>query len=162
VSSPPASCSGLFVAVNPIAPAEHPGAFTFPIGGGTLALSPGVAASGLKTDGALELIQIGGGQIFARELELDLSDSLANGESQLILAGSGPGPDQGGALFGLGAGAFTTEPAARTIANIGAPLTLEAGVAQAFNEAFCKPIGKPDAFAAGETFGTISFTAQAE
>jgi hypothetical protein len=157
-----AKLQSLFVALNPIAPAEHPGAFTFPIGGGTLALSPGIPASGLKTNGALELIQVGGGQFFARELELDLSDSVANGESQLVLASSAPGPNQGGAIFGLAAGALTTEPAARTIALTGAPLTLQPGTAQAMNEAFCKPIGKPDAFAAGETFGTISFIAQAE
>jgi hypothetical protein len=157
-----AKLQSLFVAVNPIAPAEHPGAFTFPIGGGTLALAPGLPASGLKTNGALELIQIGGGQFFVRELELDLSDAVADGESQLILAASAAGPNQGGAIFGLGTGAFATEPAARTISSTGAALTLEPGVAQAMNEAFCKPIGRPDAFSAGETFGSVSFVAQAE
>jgi hypothetical protein len=157
-----AKLAGLFVAVNPIAPAEHPGAFTLPIGGGTLALAPGIPASGLKTNGALEFIQVGGGQVFARELELDSSDSVANGESQLVLSGAAPGANQGGAVFGLGASAPTTEPAARTIALAGLPLTLEAGTAQAFNEAFCRSIKKPDAFAAGETLGQVSFTAQAE
>jgi hypothetical protein len=157
-----AKLQGLFVAVNPIAPAEHPGAFTFPIGGGTLALGPGVSASGLETGGALELIQVGGGQFFARELELNLSDSVANGESQLVLAASGSGPIQGGAIFGLGVGSFTTEPAARTLTLTGASLTLEPGAAQAFNEAFCKPIGKPSAFSPGENFGSIGFTAWAE
>lgn len=157
-----AKLQSLFVAVNPIAPAEHRGAFSFPIGGGTLALAPAVPASGLKTDGALELIQVGGGQVFARELELDLSGSLVDGESQLILASSGPGPNQGGAIFGLGSGTITTQPTARTIADAGSPLTLQAGIAQAMNEAFCAPLKKPDAFSAGETFGTIVFTAQAE
>jgi hypothetical protein len=154
--------SSLFVAVNPIAPAEHPGAFSFPIGGGTLALGPGIPASGLKTNGALEFIQVGGGQVFARELELDLAGSVANGESQLVLASSGPGPNQGGAVFGLGAAALTTEPTTRSLSVAGLPLTLEPGTAQAFNEAFCAPIKKPDAFAAGETLGQVSFTAQAE
>jgi hypothetical protein len=157
-----AKLQGLFLAVNPIAPAEHPGAFTFPIGGGTLALGPGVSASGLKTGGALELIQVGGGQFFARELELNLSDSVADGESQLILAASGPGPDQGGAIFGLGVGSFSTEPTDRSLSAVGLPLTLGPGTAQDFNEAFCKPIGKPDAFDAGETLGSIAFTAWAE
>jgi hypothetical protein len=157
-----AKLGSLFVAVNPIAPAEHPGAFTFPIGGGTLALSAGVAATGLKTNGAIELIQVGGGQIFARELEFDLSGSVVAGESQLVLAASGPGPNQGGPIFGLAAGAFTTEPTARTLALSAAPLTLEASTAQAMNEAFCAPIHRPNAFAAGEAFGTVSFVAQAE
>jgi hypothetical protein len=35
-------------------------------------------------------------------------------------------------------------------------------LAAAFNEAFAKPIGKPDVFHAGEPLGTISFTAQAQ
>jgi hypothetical protein len=157
-----AKLAGLFASVSPIAPAEHPGAFTFPIGGGTLALAPGISAAGLKTNGALEFIQVGGGQFFARELEFDLSDSLANGESQLVLATSGPGPNQGGAIFGLAGGAFTTEPSTRKVALTGGMLTLEASSAQALNEAFAKPLGRPDAFAAGEIFGTIGFTAQAE
>jgi hypothetical protein len=157
-----AKLAGLFVAINPVFPTEHPGAFDFPIGGGTLALSAGIPASGLKTNGALEFIQVGGGQVFARELELDLSDSVANGEWQLVLSGAPPGPNQGGAVFGLGAATPTTEPAARTIAVAGLPLTLEAGTAQAFNEAFAKPLKKPDAFAAGETLGTINFAAQVE
>jgi hypothetical protein len=154
--------AGLFVAVNPVSPAEHPAAFTFPIGGGTLALSPGIPAGGLKTDGALEFIQVGGGQFFARELEVDLSDAVANGESQLVLSSSGPGPDQVGPIFGLGAATPMTEPAARTIGVAGLPLTLEPGTAQAFNEAFCVPIHKPNMFSAGETLGTVTFTAQAE
>jgi hypothetical protein len=151
----------LFVAVNPIAPAEHPGAFTFPIAGGTLALGPGIPASGLKTEGALEFIQVGGGQFFARQLEIDLSDQVANGESQLALAASGPGPNQSGSIFGVGTVGIVTSTN-RTIAVTGAPLTLEPTTAQAFNEAFAKPIGKADVFAAGETLGTISFTAQAQ
>ncbi|HTT94613.1 MAG TPA: hypothetical protein VMF55_08065 [Solirubrobacterales bacterium] len=157
-----AKLASLFVAVNPIAPAEHPGAFTLPIGGGTLALGPGVPANGLKTKGAIELIQVGGGQVFLRELEFALSASVVNGESQLVLAASGPGPNQAGAIFGLGAGTFSTEPATRALALGGAPLTLEPSTAQAMNEAFCAPIHKPDAFAAGETFGSLSFSAGAE
>ncbi len=133
-----------------------------PIGGGSLALGPGVVASGLKTNGALELIQVGGGQFFARQLEFDLSDSVANGESQLVLSGAAPGPNQGGALFGLGAVTPTAEPTVRTIAVAGLPLTLKPATAQSFDEAFCSPIHKPDMFSAGETLGTVSFTAQAE
>jgi hypothetical protein len=157
-----AKLSGLFVAVNPVFPTERPGAFTFPIGGGILALSPSIPASGLKTNGALEFIQVGGGQFFARELEVDLSDAVANGESQLVLSSSGPGPDQGGSVFSLGATTPTTEPTARTIGVAGLVLSLEPGTAGAFNEAFCVPIHKPNMFSAGETLGTMTFTAQAE
>jgi hypothetical protein len=155
-----AKLASLFVAVNPIFPTEHPGAFTLPIGAG--ALAPDAASGTLKTGGALEFIQVGGGQFFLRELEPDLGTHLANGESQLILAAGGPGPTAVGSLFGLGAGTASSEPAARTISLAGAALTLQAGVAQAFNEAFAKPQGKSNVFVAGETLGAITFTAQAE
>ena len=69
---------------------------------------------------------------------------------------------RGRAIFGLGLGSFTPEPAIRTLAFSGASLTLEPGAAQAFNEAFCMPIGRPSAFSAGETLGSIAFTAWAE
>ena len=41
-------------------------------------------------------------------------------------------------------------------------MTMQANLAQAFNEAFAKPLGKANVFAAGEPLGTVSFTAQAQ
>jgi hypothetical protein len=155
-----AKLGSFFVAVNPIFPGEHPGAFTFPIGGGVLA--PDGSAGLVKTTGGIEFIQVGGGQFFVKDLEPEIATATANAEYQLVLASSGPGPNQSGPLLGLGAGTFASEPAARTITETGAPLTLGATMAQGFNEAFCKPIGKPDSFAAGEVLGTIAYTATAE
>jgi hypothetical protein len=155
-----AKLAGLFVAVNPISPAEHPGAFTLPIGGGALPLSPGIPATGLKTNGAIEFVRLGGGQFFARELAIDLNGSVVGGETQLVPVASPPGPNQVGAIFSLGA--TTPTHTDRTITVTAAPLTLAAGTAQAFNEAFAKPFDTPDAFAAGELFGSISFSAQGE
>jgi hypothetical protein len=156
-----AKLQSLFVAVNPIAPAEHPGAFTFPIaGGGTLA--PDLSSGILKTSGAIEFIQVGGGQVFVREPEPELNGHVVNAESQLVLASSGPGPNQGGAVFGLASGTAGSDPANRRLSLAGAPLALEAATAQAFNEAFAKPQDKEDVFAAGEAVGTFVFTAQAE
>lgn len=40
--------------------------------------------------------------------------------------------------------------------------TARPATAQAMNEAFRTPIGRPDAFAAGEIFGSVGFTAEAE
>jgi hypothetical protein len=155
-----AKLASFFVAVNPIFPGEHPGAFTFPIGGGVLAPS---GLSGLvKTTGGLEFIQVGGGQFLIRDLEVDLTGAAANAEYQLVLASTGPGPNAAGPLLGLGAGAFSSEPAARTISESGAPLTLSQTVAQAFNEAFARPIDRPDSFTAGEVLGAISYAAVAE
>lgn len=105
---------------------------------------------------------VGRGQFFVKDLEPELATATANAEYQLVLASTGPGPNAAGPLLGLGAGAFAAEPTARTIAETGAALTLEPGIAQAMNEAFCKPIGRPDSFSAGETFGSISFAATAE
>jgi hypothetical protein len=155
-----AKLAGLFVAVNPIFPGERPGAFTFPIGGGVLA--PDGSSGLVKSTGGMEFIQVGGGQFFIRNLEPELATGQANAEYQLVLASTGPGPNAAGALLGLGAGAFAAEPAARTIGGSGAPLTLSAAVAQGFDEAFCKPLGKPDSFAAGEVLGTIAYTATGE
>jgi hypothetical protein len=151
----------VFVAVNPIFPAEHPGTFTFPIAGGG-SLAPDLTSGNLKTAGALEFIQIGGGQFFVRELEPELSGRIANAESQLVLASSGPGPNEAGAVFALGAGATSAERGPRTISLADASLTLEASTAQAFNEAFAKPLGKEDVFHAGEVVGTLGFTATGE
>jgi hypothetical protein len=55
-----AKLASLFVAANPIFPAEHPGPFTLPISGGQLA--PDASAGTLQSAGGLELLQIGGGQ----------------------------------------------------------------------------------------------------
>jgi hypothetical protein len=155
-----AKLGSFFVAVNPIFPAEHPGAFSFPIGGGVLAPS---GQSGLvKSTGGIEFIQVGGGQFFVKDLELEVATGQALAEYQLVLASTGPGPNASGPILGLGAGTFSAEPAARTISDSGAQLTLGATVAQGFDEAFAKPLGRPDAFAAGEVLGTVSFTAIGE
>ncbi|HET7510664.1 MAG TPA: hypothetical protein VFJ65_10495 [Solirubrobacterales bacterium] len=153
-----AKLQSLFVAVNPIAPAEHPGAFTFPVGGGDLA--PNLSSGVLKTGGALEFIQVGGGQFLARDLEPDLGAHLLGAESRLVLASSGEGPNQVGPVFGLGAAPGSADPAQRRLSLSGAPLSLQPATAQAFNEAFAKPQGKEGVFAAGEVLGSLSFTAQ--
>jgi hypothetical protein len=156
-----ARLGSFFVAVNPIFPAEHPGAFAFPIGGGVLA--PTGSEGLVKTNGGIEFIQVGGGQFFVRDLELEVAGGQALGEYQLVLAGGAPGPDQAGPVLGLGTGAFSAEPEARTITETGAQLTLGAAMAQGFDEAFARPLGRPDSsFAAGEVLGAVSYTATGE
>jgi hypothetical protein len=156
-----AKLSSLFVAVNPIFPAERLGApFTLRITDGQIA--PDASSGTLETAGSLELIQQDGGQAFFRELAPELGLAVTRSEYQFIPSPAAPGPTVTGPLLGLGAGAVVSEPKARTVSVSGAPLPLTDATAQALNETFAKPQGKTSVFAAGETLGTISFTAQAE
>jgi hypothetical protein len=157
-----AKLQSLFVAVNPIFPAEHPGPFTFPIFAGTI--STDATLGTVETQGALEFIQIGGGQVFLREPWPELGAKAYSVE--LELDPSPPYPGKQGRVpvagLGLNGAGVTADPKTRTITVANAILTMQANLAQAFNEAFAKPLGKPNAFAAGDPLGTLSFTAQAQ
>jgi hypothetical protein len=156
-----ANLSSLFVAVNPIFPAERLGApFTLRITDGQIA--PDASSGTLETSGSLELIQQDGGQAFFRELAPELDLGTTRSEYQFIPSPAAPGPVDTGPLLGFGTGTVGSEPKARTITVSAAPLTLSAATAQALNETFAKPQGKSDVFQLGEALGTISFTAQAE
>ncbi len=156
-----AKLRSLFVAVNPIFPAEHIGAqFTLPIFGGTI--SPDAALGTLETSGSLEFLQLGGGQAFWAEDWLDLAARTASPE--VTVQPSPPYPGKLGrvpvASFALAAPALANAKA-RTVA-VGANLVLAASTAQTFNELFAKPQGKDGVFVAGEALGSISFTAQGQ
>jgi hypothetical protein len=157
-----AKLSSLFVARNPIFPAEHQGdTFTLPIAvAGQLA--PDGSKGTLRTGGALELLQLGGGQLFWQELWFQPEQDLALGEAELDPSPPYPGKQGQVGVFALGAGQVSSNLSARAIAVSGAPLTLTALTAQNLNEAFSRPLGKGDLFAAGETAGTVSFTAQGQ
>jgi hypothetical protein len=154
-----ATLAEFFVAINPVFPAEHPGPFSFPITGGNLA--PNGLSGILKTAGGVELIQLGGGQLTLRNLALEIGTTVA-AEYQLVLASSGAAPNVLGPAFGLGAGGLSGDAEARVITEQGATLTLSRAVAQAFNEAFARPLGRPDRFMEGEVFGTVALTATGE
>jgi hypothetical protein len=154
-----AKLQSLFVAINPIFPTEHPGPFTLPIFTGTI--SPTAAEGTVQTLGSIELVQIGGGQVFLREAWPELSAGAYSVE--LELTPSPPYPGKLGrapvAALSLAAASVAANPAARTIAVTNATLTMGANLAAAFNEAFAKPLGKGSVFAAGEALGTVSFVA---
>ena len=156
-----AKLDSLFVAVNPIFPAEHLGAlFTLPIFGGTIA--PDGSLGTLETQGALELLQLGGGQLFWREPWLELG---ARGLSAEVEAE--PSPPYSGkvgrvGVAGLAGGVVASDPKARTGGVSGASLSLGASTAAAFNEVFARPQGRDGVFAAGEALGTATFTAQGQ
>jgi hypothetical protein len=155
-----AKLSSLFVAVNPIFPAEHQGpTFTLPIAAGKLA--PELSSGDLGLAGSLELLQLGGGQVFWREVGLDLGARSMSAEAEVDP--SPPYPGKLGlvpiAALAYPPTAVSADPGARTIALGGGSLALGAAIAAAFNQAFANGAA---AFAAGEPLGTISFTADAQ
>ncbi len=156
-----AKLQSLFVAVNPIFGAEHIGSvFTLPIFGGTI--SPDGSRGAIETSGALEFLQLGGGQVFWDEGRLDLAAATASPEVNVQ-----PSPPYAGregrvivAGFALSSPAIA-DAKARTVTVSGA-LSLEASTAATFNEVFAKPQGRDGVFTAGEALGTVSFTAQGQ
>jgi len=154
-----AKLNALFVSVNPIFPAEHTGStFSFPIVVGG-AIAPNASAGTLRTGGDLELLQLGGGQIFQHEFWLDLGAKSDSAEVNVQPSPPYPGKQGRIGVLDLGAATVSSDPRARTITVSGAPLTLQAQTAARFDEAFAA--GK-EVFRAGEAFGTLSFTAQGQ
>jgi len=154
-----AKLDGLFVSLNPIFPAEHQkSTFTFPIvPGGQLA--PNGSESTFRTGGSVELLQLGGGQIFWHELWLDIAAKVDSAEVDVEPTPAFPGKLGRIGVFDLGASAVSSDPNARTISVSGAPLALQAQTAKTLNEAFAP--GK-EPFKAGEAVGALSFTAQGQ
>jgi hypothetical protein len=147
----------LFVAINPIFPAEHVGTpFSFPILGGTIAPDAGLGT--IEADGSLELLQLGGGQVFLHLPRLELGALVATAELDVE-----PSPPYLGkvdrtpfATLSLAGATRASNAAARTVGADNGLLTLTAATADAFNQAFAE--GKP-VFGTGELLGTIAFTA---
>jgi hypothetical protein len=169
-----AKLQSLFVAINPIFPAEHPGPFTLPIFTGTI--SPSGTEGTIQSLGAIELVQIGGGQVLWKNLWFELNDTASGFKGvfepfSAVLAEVDvePTPAFPGMLGQVGVGQFehqgatiVSEPLARTVAISGGRVVLSAQSAATFNEAFAKPQGKADVFQAGDPLGSFSFTAQAQ
>ena len=147
----------LFVAINPIFPAEHVGTpFSFPLLGGTIA--PDAGSGTVEADGSMELLQLGGGQVFIHLPRLEMGPSLATAELDVE-----PSPPYAGkvdrtpfATMSLAGAARSASAAARTVGIDGGTLALTTTTADAFNQAFAE--GKP-VFGTGEVLGTIGFTA---
>lgn len=157
-----ARLSELHVSLNPISPAElAPGPlFTLPMTPKG-ALAPDASQGTLRTGGAIELLQLGAGQIFWHELWFGLDSGAVLGEVDLQ-----PSPPYGGKLGQVGilaldmSSATTSSNAkARTITVTGATVRLQSQSAESFNQAFTE---RKPAFKAGDLFGTISFTAQGQ
>jgi hypothetical protein len=152
-----AKMDSLFVSINPIFPAEHPGPFTFPIAvGGSIA--PDGLEGTLRTAGSFEFLQLGAGQVFQNELWLDLGIRSDTAEVDVEPIPAFPGKLGRVGAYDLGAAEISSDPKARTI-SVSGPLTLTGSTAQSFNEAFA---GGNATFSAGELLGALSFSAVAQ
>jgi hypothetical protein len=155
-----AKLGSLSVALNPIFPAEHPGAsFTLPLVGGII--SPDGSQGRVETQGSLEFLQLAGGQIFWAEPWLDLATHVESAEVD-----AQPSPPYAGKVGRVGiaeislvGAALSSDPRARTVTVSGASLLLGATTAASFNQAFA---GGKAVFAAGEALGVLSFVAQGQ
>jgi hypothetical protein len=156
-----AKLESLFVSMNPIFPAEHQGStFSFPIiAGGQLA--PDASQGTLRSGGEVELLQLGGGQLFWHEQWIDLGARVDSAEANVQ-----PSPPYAGKTGRIGlfdantaAAQISSNPSARTISVSNLPLTLQAETAKTLNEVFAE--GKEE-FRAGEEVGVFSFAAQGE
>lgn len=154
-----AKLESLFVAANPIFPAEHVGStFTLPIFGGDIA--PDVGSGLLETSGAIEFLQLGGGQVFWHEPRIDLASRDLAAELDLE-----PSPPYQGKIGRVAVAALAptfsaaADATSRTVTVTGAGLALDPTTAAAFNELFARPQGKDGVFLPGESLGTVSFSA---
>ena len=151
-----AKLASRFVSLNPIFPAEHVGAtFSFPIAVGG-AIAPDGAEGTLRSAGVVELLQLGGGQVFWQEPWLELGAKAQSAEVDLEPTPAFPGKIGRTGVFDAAPGATSNDPRARTISDSGVLLTLQAATAKALNDAFAE--GQP-LFGAGEVVGSFSFVA---
>jgi len=155
-----AKLRSLFVAVNPIFPAEHPGSFTLPVFGGRL---PSSGPGGIvATRGSLEFLQLGGGQVFWAESSLDLATRTVSPEVEVE-----PAPPYAGKVGPLGVASIGTanllaDPRTRRFSLSSAPLAVSPATAETFNEVFAKPQGREGVFLAGEPMGSLSLRAEGQ
>jgi hypothetical protein len=152
-----AKLNELHVSLNPISPAElSSGTFLLPIWGGRIA--PDGSAGTVITSGSIEALQLGSGQIFWRELALEIDAGAAGAETDVEPNPPYPGKVGNVPIATLSLSEVTPDRAKRTISLSGS-LAVSATGAGYMNQAFGQ--GKP-VFGAGEAFGTVSGVVQAQ
>lgn len=156
-----AKLNSLFVAVNPIFPAEHAGAeFTSPILGGSIA--PNASRGLVELGGALEFLQQAGGQLFWREPWVDVDQAGLSAEADVQPSPPYPGKIGRVAIAALTASApAAASPRTRAV-TVSDALSLAPAMAATMNELFAKPQGKSDVFVADEPMASLSFVAQGQ
>jgi hypothetical protein len=155
-----AKLRSLFVAVNPIFPAERPGPFTLPIFGGRL--PPSGPGGIVATRGSLEFLQLGGGQVFWADSSLDLVARAIGPDVDVE-----PAPPYAGkvgplAVATLGSATLSADPDMRRFSLSSAPLAVSPATAEIFNEVFAKPQGREGVFLPGEPMGSLSLRSEGQ
>ncbi|MGN6257554.1 MAG: hypothetical protein ACTHN3_07370 [Solirubrobacterales bacterium] len=150
-----AKLNGLFVSLNPIAPAElGPGdTLSFPIAPESI-LAPGGGAGTVKTSGAVELLQLGSAQLFWREQWLEATAASISSEPDLEPSPPRAGKQPRAPLLSLSSeGRVVSDPSSRTIEISGCSALLTAATAETLNSSFAE--GRA-VFVAGEEVGSLS------
>jgi hypothetical protein len=155
-----AKLKSLFVAVNPIFPAEHPGPFTFPVFGGQLA--PNGSEGTVVTRGSMEFLQLGGGQVFWAESSIDLALRAVSPEVDVEPAPPYSGKIGPVAVASLAVAPFYADPESHRIMFSNATLSLSAASADTFNEVFAKSQEREGVFIAGEPMGSLALRAEGQ
>lgn len=155
-----AKLRSLFVAVNPIFPAERPGPFTLPVFGGRL--PPSGPGGIVATRGSLEFLQLGGGQVFWADSSLDLVARAIGPDVDVE-----PAPPYAGkvgplAVATLGSATLSADPGMRRFSLSSAPLAVSPATAEIFNEVFAKPQGREGVFLPGEPMGSLSLRSEGQ
>jgi hypothetical protein len=152
-----AELASLHVSLNPVFPAEHPGPFTFPIAPAST-ISPDGTQGTIRTEGELEALLLGSGQLFWGEQWFDLYQG-----ADLLDANLQPSPPYAGKqdqapllTLSLAGAQVTANPATRSVSIQGASLTFTQTAADQLNQLLAA--GK-SVFAAGEALGSVSLTA---
>jgi hypothetical protein len=154
-----AKLEGLFVSVNPIHPAEHVGGtFSFPLTPGGQ-LSPRGTEGTLRAGGAIEMLQLGAGQLFWQEPWLDLGAQALSAEADLEPTPAFPGKVGRTPVISATPGLFAADPKARSLSASAIALALTPAGAAELNQAFAQG---QSAFGAGEAVGTFFFAAVGE
>lgn len=155
--------------IAPIAPASSktPGAFEFPIAGGTL--SPLADQGTVRTGGGIQIEKKAepfSPQMKLLEIQVDFAAKTAT--VQLEIGPTPPFPGTVGrssiADVVLPKGSVSADPAKRTITVKGAEARLQAVAAATLNDVFNQPAPTPPPasnFVVGDPLGTFSLTAQA-
>ncbi len=147
-----------FTDITPIAPAQKQGtppniAYTFPIDGGQIA--PDASSGTVSSGGGMQITRPGGATVQFTNLGIDFTEKTVLADS--TVKGTAVGRSSI-ATLDLSGATIRSDSVARTVAVSGAVARLQTVSAALLNQEF--PGGTD--FAAGDSLGTVSFTAQTQ
>ena len=147
--------------ITPIAPATRTVAmgglfYTFPISGG--AISPSASAGTVNAGGGIQITKAGGNTVQFNNLSIDFTTRVVLADN--VVNGVSVGRTSIADLDFTGA-TITSDPIARTVTVTGLVVRLQALSAAVLNQEFPTLVPGTE-FAAGDSLGAVSFTAQTQ